>query len=282
MKLNSSPLPTLSLQRRHEITACAESIALHRFPDAQVDPEAIAAQEGIVILYTDLPRPVDGLLVHENGRYTIVGNERRAPRGSPRSRFTLAHELAHYFLADHHPALATGTLAARTPHPGHPGRRFEHEADIFAASLLMPAEPFRELAISTGEGGLDLVVELADLFGTSLTATAYRALELDFFHVPSAVFLWDHAGAPAGRRISPATLGLGPEYCGLADLLPTESITAGAIRNRRWGQHRGRSHLMNWFTALDGYDPRHQVLVSEEVKSLGAHGWMTLVHAAET
>lgn len=34
---------------------------------------------------------------------------------------------------------------------------------------------------------------------------------------------------------------------------------------------------MDWFTALDGYEPEHQIQVAEEVMSLGNFGWMTIV-----
>ena len=35
---------------------------------------------------------------------------------------------------------------------------------------------------------------------------------------------------------------------------------------------------MDWFPKLSGYGPSDQQLLREEVKSLGDHGWLTLVY----
>ncbi|MBL9215987.1 MAG: ImmA/IrrE family metallo-endopeptidase [Opitutaceae bacterium] len=219
--------------------------------------------------------------MHENGRFVMVGNECRAPRDSVRSRFTFAHELGHYFLEDHRAALISGMWATRSLHRGSRGSLFEHEADIFAANLLMPEERFREVEAALSGTAFDHIVGLAEVFGTSLTSTAYRALELDLFPAPAAVFLWNWLGEPAGRRVSPETLWLGQDYCELTGMPPDGTLTARAIQDLKFGEQQGISQLISWFTGLHCYDGRYNACLIEEVKSLGTHGWMTLVYGQQ-
>ncbi len=270
----------LSPAREAEISVLAEQLATARFPAGRVEPELLATETGIAFRYAPFPEEFDGILLHDAGKYFIVCNDRVSPRGSPRSRFTFAHELGHYFLADHRHALATGTW------PAHYSRAefssaapLEMEADCFAAHLLLPEPAVRPQAASVAGAGLELIQALAATFGTSLTATAYRALGLDLFPAPAAVFRWNQLGAPAGRRMSDPTARLGREYCGLADAPPPGSLTARAIAELAVGANEGRSHVMNWFPKLSGYGPGDQQMLREAVMSLGDHGWLTLVHA---
>jgi Zn-dependent peptidase ImmA (M78 family) len=280
MNTASSPTPLLTPARRREIARLAEAIARRYFPRGAVDPEQIALQEGIVVAYSSLPEAIDGMLLFEGGKFILVGNERRAARGSSRQRFTFAHELGHYFLKDHREALVQErAAAARAPHPGNRGRLFEQEADVFAASLLMPELSFREAALASTAEGLELIEELAKEFMTSITSTAYRAIELDLFVAPAAVLLWDNTGQPVGRRWSVETLLLGDEYYALAEIPPPGSRTAGAIKHLRPGKRLGAANRMDWFIDVSGYYPRDFESLTEEVMSLGFHGWMTLLHA---
>lgn len=269
---------TLTLARELEIIALAERLAAPF--TGRVDLEEIATAAGIAFCYASFPQDFDGLLLLEQGKFVLVCNERRHKRGSPRSRFTFAHELGHYFLREHRQAIQGGLLAARIPRRGPWGERIlEQECDTFAANLLLPEPSFRRLANNLT--GLAQIQSLTDTFGTSLTSTAYRALELDLFRAPAAVLLWDQLGQPAGRRVSEATLFLDGDYTTLATTPPARSVTAAAIADLRWGIHSGESHVMDWFTGLDGYEPEHQIQLREEVMALGNYGWITLIQALE-
>ncbi|PZR54190.1 XRE family transcriptional regulator [Xylanimonas oleitrophica] len=78
----------------------------------------------------------ESLRVIREGQFVIY-----LPRvtSSRRDRFTIAHELGHYFLHYLHAKRADGAIFGR-------GERndVETQANVFAASLLMPAEPFRK------------------------------------------------------------------------------------------------------------------------------------------
>ena len=112
---------------------------------------------------------------------------------------------------------------------------------------------------------------------SSACATSYWQIELNLLGVPSAAFLWGPLGLPAGRRVSPFTADMGPDYLALTSQPPVSSATTRMIEHLRTGVDHSHTHLMDWFTGLSGYDPKHQTLVREEVMSLGDHGWLTLI-----
>ena len=91
-------------------------------------------------------------------------------------RFSVSHELGHYFLEGHiDQLLKTGVHVSRagfvTADP------YELEADHFAAGLLMPETPFRK-EMENYEPGLVAVDALATRCITSRTATAICYAEL--------------------------------------------------------------------------------------------------------
>jgi len=92
-------------------------------------------------------------------------------------RFSIAHELGHYFLDGHIDQI----LPKDGTHESRAGfvlaDPYEMEADHFAAGLLMPADIFRK-ELRRLDDGLDAVETLAGLFKSSLTATAIRYGEL--------------------------------------------------------------------------------------------------------
>lgn len=90
------------------------------------------------------------------------------PDTSPtRDRFTIAHELGHYFL--HFPNAGRPMKATRLG-----SDRVEWEANWFAASLLMPAKQFRS-GFKQHNGD---IVKLARHFGVSEKAAQIRAKAL--------------------------------------------------------------------------------------------------------
>lgn len=93
--------------------------------------EDIATHSGFrVVLLDQPPEKFSGIL--HRGKKAIGINKHHHP---VRQRFTLAHELGHYFL-DHPEASAEDFDEAETA-----GRKiYEAEADEFAAELLMPRE----------------------------------------------------------------------------------------------------------------------------------------------
>ena len=62
-----------------------------------VDLDKIAEDSGIDITYEDLPSNESGYLICSSGKY-IIGVNRK--HNKKRQRFTIAHELGHYFLTN--------------------------------------------------------------------------------------------------------------------------------------------------------------------------------------
>lgn len=94
-----------------------------------------------------------------------------------RVRFSIAHELGHYFL-DHH----RERLLAGDSHNSDSGficeRALEMEADRFAACLLMPKRPFTRRFRDRGFLALDEIITSADEVMVSREAFAIRYAQL--------------------------------------------------------------------------------------------------------
>lgn len=116
---------------------------------------------------------VSGMLVRIGNGFCIVYSTYYRNPGF--ERFSIAHELGHYFL-DGHPHINTDGL-----HKSDAGfvsqDRYEQEADIFASGLLMPEDLFKD-RMGNYPIGLDGIIGMAGLCNTSLTATAIRYVEL--------------------------------------------------------------------------------------------------------
>ncbi|BCH62247.1 MULTISPECIES: ImmA/IrrE family metallo-endopeptidase [Rhizobium/Agrobacterium group] len=140
-----------------------------------VDPFAIAASRDIVV--EGKPEKVDGvsgMLLRHGNNFGIVYATHIRSQGF--QRFSVAHELGHYFLPGHvDQVIQNGIHVSRggfvTNDP------YELEADHFAAGLLMPEQPFRK-EINRREPGLAAIEAVADLCIASRTAAAIRYAEV--------------------------------------------------------------------------------------------------------
>ncbi|MGJ5177912.1 ImmA/IrrE family metallo-endopeptidase [Bradyrhizobium oligotrophicum] len=92
-----------------------------------------------------------------------------AHTGPTRDRFTIAHELGHYFLHYIYPN-QTGRSVSKLEAQRYGTGRVEWEANWFAAGFLMPANVFR-YQFTQLSGSIPL---LADRFGVSVEAASIR------------------------------------------------------------------------------------------------------------
>lgn len=165
----------IPVARKRAISALAEYTADLYFPSSTVLPEPIATDNGISFNYGHYADYFDGLLEQAKGRFHIYINLDKVKQpNSPRSRFTFAHELGHYFLDEHRRALLAGKVPAHPSTTDFASRNVvEQEADYFASALLMPQARFlracRGVPLS-----LALIRSLAHQFETSLAATLLR------------------------------------------------------------------------------------------------------------
>ncbi|MBR1225237.1 ImmA/IrrE family metallo-endopeptidase [Bradyrhizobium sp. AUGA SZCCT0176] len=158
--------------RRSLAEAAASSVLRQMKIDGLwVDPEAIAACKGIAVkAKPDTAAGVSGMLIKVGDNFGIMYATHVPSRGF--QRFSISHELGHYFIEGHPEAILT--TGVHQSHAGFvSGDPFEQEADYFAAALLMPELPFKK-AIADHDPGLACVESLRKACETSLTATAIR------------------------------------------------------------------------------------------------------------
>ncbi|QDU71071.1 ImmA/IrrE family metallo-endopeptidase [Mucisphaera calidilacus] len=161
--------------------------ALH-IDSAPIDPLAVVASEKPLLTAkgADFRDRFDGQLEYHRSknRFLLFFNTKydRQPNGEhhPRTRFSIAHELGHYFLDRHRAYL----LRTGKSHPSRgeflSDRTIETEADAFAAGLLMPSKLIRPL-VNGGEMSFADIERWASDFRTSITSTARRSVELSDF-----------------------------------------------------------------------------------------------------
>ena len=243
----------------------------HAITALPVDPFAIAAACDILVE----PKPptqdgVSGMLVRVGDRFGILYATHIANPGF--QRFSVSHELGHYFLAGH-----PEQLLSQGAHASHANFAsadpWEIEADMFAASLLMPRNLFTA-ALRDFDDGLAAVLGLAERCGTSLTATAIAVTR----HSRSAVAVIQSFDGKV-------------EFCSISGAMKTEPLgwlkrgtpvptttlthefgrTTDNIAAGRQGEADTR--LNEWFQQARGH------VVREEVVGLGGFGrTLTFLH----
>jgi len=143
-----------------------------------VDPFAIAASRDIVVeAKPDAAEGVSGMLLRHGDVFGILYATHIPSEGF--QRFSVAHELGHYFLDGHIDHILPGD-GIHTSQAGFVSADpYELEADNFAAGLLMPEHLFRDaLRTQKRDPGFAAIESLANHCRTSLTATAIRYAEL--------------------------------------------------------------------------------------------------------
>jgi hypothetical protein len=265
--------------RADEIAELAEAVADEHCPRGVVAPEVIACASGITLSFGAYGEGFDGMLEHRGGRFHIFCNTDRVGVGdSPRARFTLAHELGHFYIDDHRRALASGGIAA---HPSQCDSEStvlaEQEADHFAANLLMPSGRFNALARGRARG-LAGVLALAGAFKTSITSTAIRYASADIS--PCAVVKWNWKGY-AWKRLSSTTFQahLRRTFETPAQL-PEDSPTRRALAHQQppaCGYFESGTTAAAWFPRIGHKDDRNVIFIEQAIP-LGAYGVLTFLY----
>jgi Zn-dependent peptidase ImmA (M78 family) len=186
----------ITLRRKNEIIDLAEFIAMEYAANGWVDPDYIASEKNIPVIYKRYGLHFDGMLVFSAERFFIYCNlDKAGTKENPRARFTVAHELGHFFLDEHRTVLCSGKNL-------HHGSSYEYvsksiveqEADLFASHLLMPTVLFdAQIRRKKPKTGIDEVLHLKEIFRTSIMSTAIRLVNAEV--VPCAIFLWNNDGS---------------------------------------------------------------------------------------
>lgn len=273
--------PRLSAQREAEISELAEFVAEDRFPAKRIDPAVIAESVDVAVIPGHYEDKFDGMLEHDCGRFFIYCNlDRVESLESPRARFTLAHELGHYYIDEHRNALKSGQAPKHASHCDFESKNpIELEADHFASCLLMPSERFRRRAKSL-PSGLEGIRKLASEFGTSITSAAIRYAKLDIRKC--VIIKWDLDGY-GWKWLSPSAYAEGwrktiEEPAKLIVDSATEKIIAGSA-NKAEIVSTGTT-ASHWFPFVFPGSIRDEIL-REEAVSLGRFGALTFLSLVE-
>jgi Zn-dependent peptidase ImmA (M78 family) len=155
----------------------AEKIVFeHKISSFPINPIIIAREEDIEVQpKNDCIEGISGVLIKAGDQCGIMYSTFYNNPGF--ENFSISHELGHYFLDDHLDQLigSSGTHLSKAGF--FSSDQYEREADIFAASLLMPEDLFKN-NLWKFENGLTGIIGMSDLCNTSLTATAIRYAEL--------------------------------------------------------------------------------------------------------
>lgn len=227
---------------------------------APVDPFGIARQRGIdVTVQASSGSGPSGVLMKVGDSFAIVCFDRYGNEGF--LRFTLAHELGHYFLPGHPLKLFPGGHGQHQSRAGFVSSDpHEREADHFAAALLMP-RPLVRKTLNGVEPGLAAVRLLKDAYNTSLTASAIRYAKLSddpVAVVVSSAGTVDYCFCSESLRDTD-----GDTWLRKGEVVPPGTVTAD-LKGRL--QADGDVSLDLWF------DGAPAVSVYEEVLHMSAYG----------
>ncbi len=192
-------------------------------------------------------------------------------------RFSIAHELGHFFLPGHIDAVL-GDSSIHESHAGFgSGDRYELEADHFAAALLMPRQMF-SAALRRAGNGVAAIEHLAGICRTSLTATAIRYTQcerdpvaivvsiggsIDYCFMSNALRDYDGIDWIRKRQAVPRTT-------------PTFAFNRDPAKVRRADRVEDASDLQTWFGGSRSIELR------EDVIGLGRYGkTLTVLHDIE-
>ncbi len=152
-----------------------------------IDLSEILKEEKISLYLEEMESTVSGFLVLGKSDVVIAVNKLHHPN---RQRFTIAHELGHYFL---HPKRSTTfidmteTIYMRDNLSGIGINKCEIEANEFAADLLMPEKFLREKVAQHAIDYFDdtLLREIASELKVSIQALSIRFGSLGLMSISS-------------------------------------------------------------------------------------------------
>jgi IrrE N-terminal-like domain len=251
-------------EAEHLATQVAKDCGFATFP---ICPFEIAKKNEIHVEAKESSQPgVSGFLMRVGNTFGIKFASHIQNEGF--IRFTVAHELGHYFLPGHPEKLfpnGNGVHQSKSGFISHDP--LERQADSFASALLMPEMLFRK-AVDRAGIGFEAIEKLAAECKTSITATAIRYTQ--FTNEAVAVIV------SSGRQIDYSFVSdrirdlRGITWIKKGDLLPTDTATEKFNRDtsniKQARQEEGTSFLDDWF------DGAPQVEVNEDVIGLGSYG----------
>ena len=143
-----------------------------------IDPTSIAQRNQIYVQpkSVESSEGVSGMLLRHGDSFGIMYSTHIKSEGF--QRFSIAHELGHYFLEGHIDHILSNKDSIHESFAGfHSNDSYEQEADYFASGLLMPNFLITPIIKNTDPGFLS-IEKIAESCKTSLTSSAIRYTQL--------------------------------------------------------------------------------------------------------
>jgi hypothetical protein len=144
-----------------------------------INLEKVAAYDGLILQPLSLYHRFNGKIefLPEENVFVIYHPDASTYPYPRRLRFSIAHELGHFYIDDHREALLRGET-----HSSEPGFRSKNpkelQADEFAAALLIPASLMEPTIEKRGFMSLSEVQSISERCQTSLYATSIRYVRM--------------------------------------------------------------------------------------------------------
>lgn len=170
---------TIPAVRKKAISKLADDVSNLFSKGLLTSLEEIVGFENLHLYVDHYEDCFDGMLVYDDSEFHIHLNiDRNNTTGSSRGRYSLAHELGHYYINEHRIGLQTGMLE---PHgsisDGTSTDLIELEADYFASCLLMPYQKIYYFD-KVKKFSLEKISAIAESFQVSLMAAVIRYTEV--------------------------------------------------------------------------------------------------------
>jgi hypothetical protein len=264
------------LKAGKEADAVVERLGLN----APVDPLAIVHSEKPFLRAGggDFGNRYDGMLEYhrDKNRFLLFYNTKYDAyvlpgTNHPRTRFSIGHELGHYFLDRHRAYL----MKSNGVHPSKGEFRsdllVEREADSFAASTLLPTRLARPV-VNSAELTFKRISEIAGYFNASLICTTFRSVALSDF--PCAV-----AGIRDGEVawMFPSSALIQAGIYPNKQVLPSNARKPWAeLQVRVMEQSKNEGRVGDWFNVYEKEDLK-QVHVTEEYIPIARVGMLLVL-----
>ena len=265
----------MSDPRLHDATLHAERIVRDENLVLPIDLFALAKSHDIFVeAKPSIAKGVSGMLIRVGDDFAIGYATHIKSNGF--QRFSIAHELGHYFLG-HADTVFHGGKTTHESQAGFGSReQIELEADHFAAGLLMPSDLFEQEAGKHSDG-LAAIEKVAERCQASITSAAIRYAGL----TDAAVAIIISTGSSIDYCFTSRSLhGIrGYRHPVRGSALPRDSLTrdfnqlASNITDAK--RNDDDADLIAWFHADDEID------ASEEVIGLGGYGKTLTIITAE-
>jgi len=191
-----------------EIENLAEKVLKKYSTCLPVEPLEIAKKLTLKVLFEPYENYFRGnILLLGREFYILLNSEILKDINYTGARYTLAHELGHYFIKTHRDRIKKGEpLAFSGKEVNSENKKIiEREAEQFAASLLMPRIKVINYFKNTKSRGFELVIGIKSFFNVSMTSAAIRYNRLNL--TPSITVSWSLKGI-IGKGVSEKFLEL--------------------------------------------------------------------------